>query len=307
MRRAAALLVLGVALPACGGEDLGRPAPPTASPPLEQVDYCRIADELEFLPILDFEPAETTTAVCDVSDPDDGSRNCNWYPGRDMNHECVDRPPSAIQPKDNMAFPGEAIPGGLCGNEGSALHVTATRVAACLGSDGKIGWGANFQVDNLPRRKDTSGDARCVPPGPGLDEPGALKFDASCWEGVSFWARKNGPHGGSSLTLTVADVWTSVIKQNPETNSPYCSNLEGTPQNPVADSAKCDAAGAAISLTEEWTLYTLSFGELKQKGYGVPSPIGRIDAGNLTALAIVIAPGDWDFWVDDLSFFRRRL
>jgi hypothetical protein len=30
-----------------------------------------------------------------------------------------------------------------------------------------------------------------------------------------------------------------------------------------------------------------------------------VDSGNIKGLTILVSPGDWDFWVDDVSFFRK--
>jgi hypothetical protein len=304
VRRAAALLVLGAVLPACGGEDLGREPVPVAPKPLEPTDYCREAAGYEFLNVLDFEGAGASNAVCDVSNPRNSAATCNWYAGSDGAHVCTDDPQTSLRPSGNMNFPGEALPEDRCGAAGSGLHVVATRVAACIPSDetsnGKIGWGANFQVDSLPIGPPDTGGAACGEPEEGVDPPGSLFFDASCWDGISFWAKKNGPTGGSAITVTVSDAWTTSGRMDPETNMPYCETRDGVP-----DTRKCDSAGAAVSLTEEWTLYVLRWEDLKQKGFGVPSVLGRVDPGNIKGVTLLISPGDWDIWIDDVAFFRN--
>jgi hypothetical protein len=301
MRGAAALLLSGVLLPACGGEDLGRPAPPEPAPPLEETDWCEVAAEYEFLPVLDFEPAGTSAAICDVAGPPED--RCNWYAGSDTKHACLDKPLTMLRPSGNTAFPGEAIPEGRCGAPGTGLHVVGKRVAACIPegdtpdeTNGKIGWGANFQVDALPSGAPDTGGGACGETSDNVPPPGSVFFDASCWAGVSFWAKKSGPGGGSSLTVTVSDFFT-VDFDDPKIVS--CQTDEGVP-----DSTKCDPAGRVVTLTEDWAFYALPWDSLNQKGFGLPSLLGRVDSGNLKGVTLLIAPGDWDIWIDDVAFFR---
>jgi hypothetical protein len=261
---------------------------------------------------MDFEPRGESMAICDTTNVGDATARCSSYAGSDTAHACTN-PPTMLRPS-GQNFGGDAIPDGRCDSQGSGMHVTASRLAACIpkeptpvpdgqagDSNGRVGWGANFQVENLRLDADGVGGSACLEAPEGGDEPGSVLFDASCWDGVSFWAKKTpGPYG-SAITLTVPDVWTSTTKMNPDTGMPYCSTSET-----VADSAKCDAPGAVISLTEEWTFIAVPFYLLKQKGFGVPSPIGRIDPGNIKGITFLISPGDWDFWLDDVSFYRAK-
>jgi hypothetical protein len=304
MRSFAALVVFGAVLSACGGEDLGRPAPPEAVKELEPTNWCEVVEGYEFLRVLDFEPAGTSSAICDVAGQTED--RCNWYAGTDGRHGCTN-PLTMLRPTGGTNFPGEAIPGGRCGVPSTGLHVVGTRVAQCIqpdspseDSDGKIGWGANFQVDALPVGAPDTGGAACGETPDGVPDPGSAFFDASCWDGVSFWARKSGPSGGSSLTVTVTDVFTSMSPIPNEAGAYYCSISETAP-----DSTKCDAMGRVVTMTEEWQFFVLPWNSLNQKGYGVPSLLGRVDSGNIKGLTILVSPGDWDFWVDDVSFFRK--
>jgi hypothetical protein len=59
-----------------------------------------------------------------------------------------------------------------------------------------------------------------------------------------------------------------------------------------------------VTLTEDWTFYALPWNALNQKGFGVPSLLGRVDSGNIKGVTLLITPGDWDIWIDDVAFFR---
>jgi len=302
------------ALAGCGGEDLGRPPPPgpAVGTDVNGTDWCEVAVDYEFLNIMDFEPGGTTTGLCDTTSMM-SSESCNSYSGADGTHACGME--TTFRPAGNV-FGGDAIPGDLCDEPANGLHVVGTSVAACIppdhpeidiDSDGKIGWGAAFELQDLPHGAPPSGGG-CIEPEEGIDPPGSIFFDATCWDGISLWARKSGPQGGTSITITVSDVWTSPGKKDPETGEDFCSTSAT-----VLDTAKCDAPGVAVSLTEEWTFITLPFAVLKQKGYGVPSPIIAIDPGNLQidpgnirGMKVLMSPGDWDIWFDDIAFYRAR-
>jgi hypothetical protein len=301
VRRASVLLALGSWLPACGGEDIGRPAPPEPATELQAEDWCADAAKYEYLNILDFEPAGASTAVCDVAGP--RQEQCNWYAGSDTAHAC--KKGTTLRPR-NDAFPGEAIPEGRCGMPGTALHVVGTRVAACIPehdpvattSNGRIGWGANFQVDALPTGAPDSGGAACEADPDNPFAPGEIFFDASCWDGISFWARKSGPVGGSALTITVTDVFTAGLTEDPRVGI-VCKTEET-----AEDSTKCDAMGRAVTLKEDWNFYALPWRSLAQKGFGRESLLGTVDRGNIKGVTVLISPGDWDIWVDDIALFR---
>jgi hypothetical protein len=80
----------------------------------------------------------------------------------------------------------------------------------------------------------------------------------------------------------------------------------------VPDFCKCDGYWVGVGLTDEWHLITVPFARMNQKGYGVPSPLQHIDTAHITSLqfsfgsqAGLARSGDWDLWIDDVSFYRR--
>jgi hypothetical protein len=176
-----------------------------------------------------------------------------------------------------------------CGVSKSALHYVGTNIAVCINpSTKRQGWGATLQVTF---NWTSSGKA-------------SAPYDAHAWDGVSFWIRKGTGPTGTAVLAAVQDVFTAAPPAAPTEGGAsypsYCSVLPGAP-----DAEKCDAFGAAVLMTEEWRFVKLSFAHLQQKGFGVPAPSGRIDPSLLLGLQFSVPPGNWDLWLDDISFYRE--
>jgi hypothetical protein len=126
--------------------------------------------------------------------------------------------------------------------------------------------------------------------------------DESDWDGISLWARREPDTKdhtyGKSLFFGVSDKYTdeSNGKLLFENGEPYC--LEVTDD----DTQKCDRFGAGIGIDTEWRFFKIPFSELKQRGYGRPAP--ELDVGAILGLNIGFEAGDWDFWIDDVGFYR---
>lgn len=75
-------------------------------------------------------------------------------------------------------------------------------------------------------------------------------------------------------------------------------------QQAVPDSEKCDSFGTAVTLSDDWTFVPTRFGELKQKGFGVVSSLGRLKMDEINRMQIFMNAGSADFWIDDISLFR---
>jgi hypothetical protein len=175
-----------------------------------------------------------------------------------------------------------------CGSSKRALHYVGKNVAICMSPTTKRqGWGATLQVTfNW-----TSNGKPSQP------------YDASAWDGVSFWIRKGTGPTATAILASVQDIYTAAPpipvdggKVYPE----YCSVATG-----VSDAEKCDPFGAAVLLTDEWRFVKLPFATLQQKGFGVPSPTGKVDASNLSGVQFGLAAGNWDLWLDDIAFYRE--
>lgn len=163
----------------------------------------------------------------------------------------------------------EAVPieGGLCGTSRYALHLKASGLNIYGG-----GLGINFF-------------------------PSAV--DASRWDGISFWARRGAE---SSRTLFVALSEKHTDEENGQTlqddGHSYCREL------PEDETEKCDRFGTGVGLGTQWRFFTLPFEQMKQRGFGTEAPF--LDLENLIGLNISFETGDWDIWIDEVSFYRLR-
>lgn len=321
-------VALGGAFVACGGEDQGRPPAPVAAAPLAEGDTCADAAGFEFFPIIDFEgPPEVGMPPKDGLEAPRGTRlSCNPGLGAsgeggaggagaesdggsgplapvpvcgfNLNFEqptvcTVDAVtvPNAEQTTNHAAnkppWVGLEVPGGRCGAPTHAYHLVARNLGVCFNAaNGRRGWGSNFSIDLK-----------------GPSNPDGTEFDASAWEGISFWARLGDGPSNRAITVIVGDAETS--------GAPYAEPNESGQTECLTtdikyDSLKCDPFGVVVTLTREWAFYAIPFGQLKQKGYGQKAPRGAIDPTRIRRFQISTSTGDWDFYVDDLAFFRDK-
>jgi hypothetical protein len=280
MRRRVLALLVSVPLAACGGTDEGRPS---GEPPEDTstLDPCEREPAYELQSIVDFDRTDNVGyLVCDPAAP------CSFYFNYDyarspenLDHplpqgsECLEPvdPDAVVFTKPNyqaqMYLP-EAIPNGRCGRESSGLHIVAQNVGMCYGADGRLGWGAALDIT--------------------FDTP----LDASAWDGIALWVR-NSTDERRAFNFSVADQYTS--------GEPYCQTADG-----AADSEKCDAFGTAVTITGDWSFVPATFSTLRQKGFGVPSPGGTLDASVIPRLQLLVNAGSWDLWIDDIALFRSR-
>jgi len=111
-------------------------------------------------------------------------------------------------------------------------------------------------------------------------------YNASKYEGISFWA-KRGPSSTGKVRLKVPD-------SNTDPDGKVCS-------------ACFNDFGKDLSLTEEWTKYTIAFADMRQLGgWGAPRP-SRIEPQKLYgAQWQVNQPGaTYDIWIDDVEFICK--
>ncbi|MBN2343670.1 MAG: hypothetical protein JXX29_18935 [Deltaproteobacteria bacterium] len=124
--------------------------------------------------------------------------------------------------------------------------------------------------------------------------------DASEYDGIAFWGRVE-PESNQRVIFfgvseTNTDEWSS--QRYSEDDTPSC--LEVTDD----DSQKCDRFGIAVGLGEEWRFIKLPFSKFAQRGYGQVVPEG-MDTTNLFGLNIGFGAGDFNFWIDDISFYKE--
>lgn len=320
MRRANALHIAALAASlcaACGGEDKGRASPDiVVAPPL---DECARAEKYEFLSVVDFE-AKGQPAKCSpgVKCRDDGTTpfyfnfdDAHTDQGGDLPGLCpTPRKPLDVDPDllgNRRDIEGASLPDGpRCGASKSGMHFWASNIGLCFGANGRLGWGAAIDLEFVrPPEK-----------GEEVEEP---PFDASAYDGISFWVRRGSAASASAFILSVVDrqnEGTGNFIEGP-TTPPHCGCLQAGPtewscsRDPdkdfgttFPDAQKCDAYGAAVSLTDEWTFVPIPFSGLRQKGFGFASP--PFDPSKLTRLQFLMTFGDWDFWLDDIAFYKAR-
>ncbi len=332
-----ALLLLAFSLAACGGTDLGRPKPTVSTVDTADAgDPCAAADGLTFGNIMSFEPVAgfpaglVQNATCD-SDPALGlapSSTCTYFNFDAMQsaRSCSAMPPSpatcrqadgalvpdafcttvetAASNEVRMGTPNLAlstIPGGRCGVSTSAFHLTGVNVAACYSpTTEKQGWGATIQITFNPSGANSGQSEQA--------------FDASSWDGISFWQHRGSGPSGRALLFSIQDPYSSnaTLATN-FTHPPECSGgafqsdcfVQCSSKDGVPDAQKCDPFGLGVGLTDDWQLVKIPFAKAQQKGFGVPSPLAHLDASALLGVQFALSAGDWDLWIDDIAFYRE--
>jgi hypothetical protein len=307
-------IVLAAAFPfaGCGGTDEGRPSAEVATDSGAS-DPCKADQGLVFQNILNFEE-EAGTASCDLAlEPNAGAasqcpyfnfdidnsprqcpipdvKDCKLLDGTQAPPEmCVKSVPGIGSTLRNTPIEG----GSRCGTSRSALHLTGQNLAMCVSpTTMRQGWGATLAIRfNLST---TSGQP---------DHP----FDASAWEGLSFWVKNGGnPAAGTAILAGVQDPYTALGPPNPKKDDGlpvyemnYCSTATID-----ADANKCDPFSIATLLTDEWRFIKIPFDRMQQKGFGKPTPTGKLEVSALTGLQFGMSAGNWDFWLDDIAFYR---
>jgi hypothetical protein len=275
--------LLALVLSSCGGEDAGGPdlVPPDATP----LDPCVADAGYELQPIVNFEPFAMGTGINRNAACNQGV-SCAFY----FNGDRANSPPDGCNPELNVestpplassALRGRDIPGGRCETSTSALNIMARNLAVCIDPrTGRKGWGA------------------------GMDVTFSSPFDATEWEGFSFWVKRGSPPvPGDNRTDNKSIIALAVDQYS--SGEPACDATDpalATVQ--VPDTAKCDPFGASVTLTDEWSFVPVRFSAMRQKGFGVASPIGGLDTSGIIRLQFLLTAGEWDFWIDDISFFR---
>ena len=111
-------------------------------------------------------------------------------------------------------------------------------------------------------------------------------YDASKYDGISFWA-KRGPNSTGKVRLKVPD-------DNTDPEGKVCS-------------ACFNDFGKDLSLSEEWTRYTISFADMRQlSGWGAPHP-PRINDKKIYGMQWQVnQPGaTFDISIDDIEFICK--
>jgi hypothetical protein len=129
--------------------------------------------------------------------------------------------------------------------------------------------------------------------------------DVSEYDGISFWAKKEpGDEFGRSLFVAITEKHTIDMEKADDagnSNPDYvCGCTRGDDCDPEAEA--CDRFGVAVGISEQWRFFAIPFQRMRQRGYGVPAPYMDLEA--LLGFAVYYEAGTWDFWVDDVAFFK---
>jgi hypothetical protein len=84
----------------------------------------------------------------------------------------------------------------------------------------------------------------------------------------------------------------------------YCFN-PGDPPPPSRFERCGDGFTDMVQLSEDWKFYTIPFTELRQGGYGKVSPEG-LDLKSAYSITLGWGPGNVDFFIDNVSFYRTK-
>jgi len=112
-------------------------------------------------------------------------------------------------------------------------------------------------------------------------------YDASMYEGVTFWAKIGAAGSTPKMTVKMPDG-------NTDPDGQVCS-------------ACFNDYGAIVTLTDQWQRIVLPFRDLRQEGdWGAPRK-PHLDSKRLFAIHFEAkSPGsDYDFWIDDIAFICK--
>ncbi len=313
----AASPVLAVGLAGCGGStDTPRPAPDGVegnqgvpgylSPPSDVVSSdmpvpidCSARADLEFADIEDFELGAAggwylSNDVCadcqDFVNASDAIRNAGEAASRaeelaDLQTELDACRPvclEALQVPNYFDNPpvSQPIPGGRCESR-YAMHIKGGPF---------VEWGGNMGFAFAPPLNVTTFDV--------ANEAGEVERPAENFHGITFWARLGGA-SNNNLRIELGDMFTDQAYTG-NNGGPIC-NPNTTDEN---SDEGCDKFGAITQLRDDWQQFFVPFAEMRQQGWG-----RRAEYFDLTALlsfSVFYAQGTWDFWIDDLAFYRRK-
>ena len=187
----------------------------------------------------------------------------NWY----TNFDLTDGRGTLSPPPNQKPLPATELNPARCGESTKALEVKATGLELW----GLVGY--NF----------SSG----------------MPFDASGWDGLSFWVRSGPGAVGRTLFASVAEKYTDQGGAGSfPGGTPYCLFDD------LDVKKTCDRFGVGIGLDTEWRFFAIRFDEMRQRGFGVPAPSSEPDR-QILGLNFGFESGDWDFFLDDVSFFKK--
>jgi hypothetical protein len=160
---------------------------------------------------------------------------------------------------------GEQTPNGA-DVQGSESDRSAGGLALHVHGSGYSDWGSGI---GFPVSLESEGGRRCL-------------YDATAYDGVSFWAK-------GDAQLDVLWITPAVI---PREEAGRCDGFIG---------GCYDSHSMVVSLDEEWSEYQVQFADMDQHGWG--QDVGPLEPRELVSLQFQVPAGaDYEFWLDDLRF-----
>jgi len=306
-----ALLCTSLVLGACGGStdtprpegSPERPLPGYLDPPQTSLGRvgtsCAPPPNVELVSIEDFELGAAggwylSNDVCSVCqnfvNQSDAIRNANQQTARADELAQLAASFAACQPGclaatqspyyfDNPPV-AEPIAGGRCDSR-YAMHIAGGPFTD---------WGGNMGFSFSPALNATNVDV--------TDSTTRETRKAQNYDGITFWGRLGGA-SGNNLRIEVGE---------PHTDQNYTGNNGGPICNPntTDDNSDegCDKFGAVALLRGDWQRFFIPFAEMRQAGWGRRAE--QFDLSQLLSFSLFYAQGTWDFWIDDLAFYRQK-
>lgn len=112
-------------------------------------------------------------------------------------------------------------------------------------------------------------------------------WDASAYKGMTFWAKSP---TRTRITFGIATTETQDVAYGGD-----CVPRDGL---------QCaDHFSTSRTINTGWMAYTITFSEMRQRGFGVPAPSTTINTATMTELNITFPTGQpFDVWIDDVVF-----
>lgn len=306
--------------PGCGGTKgapvLVQEVAPESDPGSGPID-CNVAYPYDLTTVEDFEFGAATGWY---------TNNEVCYPWTQAQAECADAgyvcyPGSAASP--NCQVDGGQVPiYSTCFGNGPVDCTNPHALDACAALCASIQPSPPFSADQLPAAL-IPGGGRCgsryalhVVGGPFQNWGGnvgtrfATPFDASSYDGVAVWMR-TAPGFANNAKIAIGDKYTdSQYNMYPvDGQAQYCNpnpncQVQAALGNTNCFNSGCDKFGAYTPLDENWRLFVLPFAEMRQGGWG--SEVPRPDLSALLSIEVDYVQGSWDFWIDDIAFYRNK-
>jgi hypothetical protein len=173
----------------------------------------------------------------------------------------------------------EPIVGGRC----------QSRYAMHIAGGPYVDYGGNMSLNFAPALNATNVDV--------LDEISGAERTGQGYLGIAFWGRLGAGPGGNNLRIEVGEKHTDA-NYTGLNGGPICTANTTEDNNEEG----CDKFGAFAALRGDWQQYYVPFADMRQAGWGRRAE--QFDLTGLFSLAISFAQGTWDFWIDDVAFYR---